>query len=112
MPADARAVDAYLAAWNEQDPAARQALLREALADDAELIGPTGTFAGHDAVERLIVALAERMGRARIVRSGPVGDDGSFAWQVLGPDDAVLLSGHDHTESAPDGRLRRIRVAL
>ena len=112
MPADAHAVDAYLAAWNEPSSQARRALLAQALTEDAELIGPTGTFSGHDGVERLIVALRSRMGGARVVRSGELDDGGSFSWQLLSADGAVLLSGRDDTESAPDGRIRRIRVAL
>ena len=112
MVADEHAVDTYLAAWNEHDPAVRRSLLATALTEDAELTGPTGTFSGYDAIERLIAALRERMGGARIVRSGDLEDAGGFAWQVLGTDGTVLLSGRDDFERGPDGRLRRIRVAL
>jgi hypothetical protein len=112
MAPDEHAVDTYLAAWNEHDPRARRSFLEKALTEDAELTGPTGTFSGYDAIERLIVALRERMGGARIVRSGDLDDGGSFVWQVIAADGTVLLSGRDDIDPGPDGRLRRIRVAL
>jgi hypothetical protein len=112
MAPDEHAVDTYLAAWNEHDLRARRSLLEKALTEDAELTGPTGTFTGYDAIERLIAALRERMGGARIVRSGDLEDGGSFAWQVLAADGTVLLSGRDDTDRAADGRLRSVRVAL
>ncbi|MGH9190477.1 MAG: nuclear transport factor 2 family protein [Acidimicrobiales bacterium] len=105
------AVDGYLKAWNERDATARAAELDEALADDAEMTGPTGTFKGREAIDRLIVAMQDRMAGARIVRVGEM-DGLTFAWQVLSPVGDVLLSGHDQVETAPDGRLLDIRVAL
>lgn len=104
-------MDGYLQAWNERDPTVRASELSEALADDAEMTGPTGTFKGREAIDKLIVAMQERMADARIVRAGEM-DGLTFAWQVLSPADDVLLSGHDQVETAADGRLRSIRVAL
>jgi hypothetical protein len=103
-------VDAYLAAWNERDAAARQVLLRSAVADDFEFHGPTGTFSGPEALEGLIVALQERMGGAVVVRTGPL-TGGRFAWVVQTPSGDSLLGGTDQAESGPDGRLRSISVA-
>lgn len=105
------AVDGYLQAWNERDASARAAVLNQALAADAEMTGPTGTFKGREAIDKLIVAMQERMTDARIVRVGEM-DGQTFAWQVLSPVGDVLLSGHDEVEAAPDGRLLGIRVAL
>lgn len=112
-------VDAYLAAWNERDVAARQVLLDAAVADDFEFHGPTGTFRGRPALEGLIVALQERMGGAVVVRTGDVEPapgcvperSGRFAWVVQTPTGDSLLGGTDHAEAGDDGRLRRISVA-
>jgi hypothetical protein len=104
------AVDAYLAAWNERDGAARAFLLDAAVADDFEFHGPTGTFRGRPALEGLIVALQERMGGAIVVRTGPVAN-GRFGWVVQTPAGDPLLGGTDQADAADDGRLRRISVA-
>ena len=39
-PSPAAVADAYLAAWNEADPARRAALLREGWAEDARYVDP------------------------------------------------------------------------
>jgi len=44
----------YFAAWNEPDPERRVAILQRSLADDAELLDPTGRWQGIDGfVERI-----------------------------------------------------------
>ena len=112
----ATVVDTYLEAWNERDPVARDLLLAAAVVDDGEMAGPTGTFKGREAIAKLVAALQERMGEARIVRVGEIDDaaldGGRFAWQVVSTTGDVLFSGHDEVELAPDGRLSVIRVAL
>ncbi len=107
-------VDAYLQAWNERDEAVRKDLLQEAVTDDCELAGPTGTFRGRDAILGLIAALQGRAGGAVMARSGPVTEEGDirFAWQVRTPDGDALLGGTDAVEIAADGRLRLITVLL
>jgi hypothetical protein len=116
-PGVTEVVDAYLQAWNEPDEAVRRTLLREAVTDDCELAGPTGTFRGRDAILGLIAALQGRAGDAVMARSGPVeageiGGDIRFAWQVRTPDGDALLGGTDTVEIAADGRLRLITVVL
>lgn len=122
-------VDAYLQAWNERDESERRRLLQEAVTDDCELTGPTGTFRGRDAILGLIVALQGRAGDAVMARSGPVGtepeevgpeeggpDEGGgairFAWQVRTLSGDALLEGSDTVEVAADGRLRLIAVSI
>jgi hypothetical protein len=111
MPADLEAaVDGYVAAWNEPDPAVRAGLLAAAVSDDVEFTGPTGTFRGRAAVEGLIVALRTRMAGATVARLGSV-EGGAFAWSIVTAGGATLLEGVDEVEAAADGRLRRISVA-
>lgn len=104
------AVDGYVAAWNEPDPLVRRDLLAQAVGDDFELAGPTGTFRGRDAVEGLIVALRTRMVGAVVARLGPV-DGASFRWAILTATGTTLLEGVDEVEAGDDGRLRRVSVA-
>jgi hypothetical protein len=42
-------IAAYDAAWNEPDPDARRQLVEQSFAEDGELIGPRGRFAGRQA---------------------------------------------------------------
>ena len=107
-------VDAYLAAWNVRDDPERRRLLDEAITDDCELDGPTGTFRGRDAILGLILALQGRAGDSATARTGPVegGEDNPFAWQIRTPSRQALLGGTDTVEVAGDGRLRRIAVAI
>jgi hypothetical protein len=109
-------VDAYLRAWNEPDEAVRRTLLEQAVTDDCELAGPTGTFRGRDAILGLIAALQGRAGDAVMARAGPVEhelpDDIRFAWQVRTPGGDALLGGTDTVEVAADGRLRHIAVSM
>ena len=111
MPAHLEAaVDGYVAAWNEPDADLRRQRLVEALSDDFELTGPTGTFRGRDAVEGLIVALQSRLGGATVKRLGAV-EAGVFRWAVTTAGGSVLLEGTDQVETGVDGRLRRVSVA-
>lgn len=105
-----RAVDGYVAAWNEADPVLRSELLAGAVTDDFELTGPTGTFRGRDAVEGLIVALQSRMAGATVARLGPV-EGGMFRWAMVTAAGSTLLEGVDEVEVGADGRLCRISVA-
>jgi len=104
------AVDAYVAAWNETDPAVRARLLGGSVADDVEFHGPTGTFRGRLAVDGLIEALQTRLGGATVVRLGPV-TDGVFRWAVVTPAGVALLEGTDEVTAGPDARLVRISAA-
>lgn len=104
------AVDAYVAAWNETDPAERARLLAGAVADDFEFHGPTGTFRGRVEVEALIVALQTRLAGAMVARQGPV-TEGVFRWAIVSAAGATLLEGSDEATAGDEGRLVRISVA-
>jgi hypothetical protein len=106
-----RVIDAYVAAWNEPDAAARAKLLAEAVADDFVFEGPTGHFRGRQAVEDLITATRERMPGTEVVRTGPVSTEAPrFAWQIRTASGQPLLAGTDLAELAGDGRLRRVEM--
>lgn len=105
------AVDAYVLAWNERDPGLRRQLLDRGVVDECELVAPTGTFRGREAVERLIVALQGRMGDARVERLGGLDAQNRFRWAVKSGDGETVLEGVDRIHAADDGRLRRIEVA-
>lgn len=52
--------EAYIAAWNETDAAARKARIAEAFTADATYVDPLAAVAGHDGVEALIAGVQAR----------------------------------------------------
>lgn len=106
-------VDAYVAAWNEVDPAERDRLLDEATTDDFVFEGPTGRFKGRAAVDGLIAAMQERMPSATVVRVGSaeaVDPFVTFGWEIRTEAGARVLAGVDAGELGPDGRLTRVEM--
>ena len=104
-------VDAYLAAYNERDPGRRAALIDQAWATDGRLIDPPMIGEGHDGISALADALQGQFADHRFRRVSAVDahhDHLRFAWELVGPDDSVALTGLDVGELASDGRLRRI----
>ncbi len=103
-------LDAYVDAWNEPDAARRRALLERSITDDCLFEGPLGALTGREAVERLIVAMQDRMPGTSIVRVGAPeeGDELRFRWEVQTAEGERLMSGVDTVDVAGDGRLRRI----
>jgi hypothetical protein len=104
-------VELYVRAWNEDDDAARRALLDSTWADGGVYRDPMSTLEGRDAVLAHIVGFRERVPGGRIeVRSG-VDEHGPhfrFAWAVLEGDGSVRLEGIDVGRRADDGRIAEI----
>ena len=103
-------LDAYVQAWNEPDAGYRRALLERSLSDDCVFEGPLGALIGRDAVDRLIVAMQDRMPGTNIVRVGAPeqGEEVAFRWEVRTSAGERLMSGVDTVSVAGDGRLRKI----
>src|SRR3954452_1800319 len=104
-------VDAYGAAWNETDEAARRKLLGQAWAEDGVYCDPTATVDGRDALVAHIGGVHALLPGARIDTSSGVDEhDGwlRFAWTMISADGTSAMEGFDVGELGPDGRLRRI----
>ena len=107
------AVDAYVAAWNTGDVAARRGLLAAAVTDDCEYAGPTGRTVGRDELDAAIAEARDYLPGACVQRAGAVeahGAQSRFRWAVVGPGGGPLIQGTDVVETGPDGRLKRITV--
>ena len=106
----AAVADAYLAAWNEVDPARRAALLRTGWTEDARYVDPLMHGEGLDTIGALIGAVHARFPGFRFERLGAADGHGEhvrFAWS-LGPTGAEPpIKGSDVVELA-DGRIRRV----
>ena len=104
-------VDGYLAAWNEPDPDRRAELIAGVWAEDGQLIDPPLTGEGHDGISEMAAAMQQHYAGHSFRRVSGVDvhhDHMRFAWELVGPDGDVALSGLDVGELAPDGRLQRV----
>ena len=104
-------VDGYLSAWNEDDPARRAELIAQVWTEDGRLVDPPMTGDGRDGISAVAEALHEQYAGHRFRRASGVDahhDRLRFAWELVGPDGAVAITGLDVGELAEDGRLRRI----
>jgi SnoaL-like protein len=104
-------IDGYLAAYNERDPDRRDELIRAVWADDGRLVDPPLTGEGHRGISAMADAVHEQFPDHRFERRSAVDghhDFVRFAWELVGPDGTVAVSGMDVGELAGDGRLRTI----
>ncbi len=106
-----KTISAYFAAWNETDAAKREQLLRNSIAEDTEIIDPTGRATG-------VSGFGDRIGRfqqsapgAKVLPASGVDSHNEFeryAWKITQPDGATIVDGIDVVDVAPDGRLQRV----
>jgi hypothetical protein len=104
-------VDAYLSAWNERDAQRRLDLVRRAWSEQGRLIDPPLAAEGHDAIGDMAGAMHEHYAGHNFRRASDVDAHHGqlrFAWELVGPDGAVALTGLDVGELAADGRLQRV----
>jgi hypothetical protein len=111
VPATPAAVaDAYLAAWNEADPARSAALLRDGWGEDARYVDPLMAGEGRERIAELIGAVHARFPGFRFERLGAAdgyADHVRFAWS-LGPSGAEPpIKGSDVVE-LEGGHIRRV----
>ena len=106
-----KTVDAYLAMWNETDAARRGAQIAQVWTADCRYVDPMLEAGGHDAIGEMVAGVQSRFPGHRFRRVSGVDahhDQVRFAWELAGPDGAVVVGGIDVGELAPDGRLKRI----
>ena len=104
-------IDAYLAAWNEPDAARRAELIAQVWTTDGRLIDPPMAAHGHAAISDMIAAVHAQFPGHRFRRASGIDthhDQVRFAWELVSPAGAVVLSGLDVGELTAEGRLRRI----
>jgi hypothetical protein len=111
MNAHETLVTRYLAAWNEADPARRQARIAELWTDDAHYRDPLMEGAGHAALDALMAGVQQQFPGYRFRQRGTA--DGHhyvvrFAWE-LGPEgETAPIAGSDVAVLAPDGRIQQV----
>lgn len=89
---------AYIAAWNETDPARRRALIEKTFTGDVSYVDPVMAGDGHDGVDGLIAGVHQRFPGFRFTLldgANGYGDHLRFSWE-LGPEGAdAPIQGSD-----------------
>jgi hypothetical protein len=104
-------VDAYVQTWNETDPAARTALIEQALGADLWYRDPMLEADGRDAYDGMIAAVQAQFPGLVMRRTSPI--DGHrdlvrFTWALGAPGEAPVFAGLDVAKTDDDGKLHRI----
>ncbi|BCJ26752.1 nuclear transport factor 2 family protein [Actinocatenispora sera] len=101
----------YLDAWNENDPAARRALVDEVFAADARYTDPLADVRGRDAIDALLGEAQQQFPGLRFSLGGPVDDHhhlARFHWH-LGPDGTdPIVVGFDVVALDEEGRIAQV----
>lgn len=104
-------VDRYIAAFNETDPAHRQALVAETYAEGASYVDPMARAEGHASIDAMIQAVQAQFPGHSFRRRGEVDSHNGrvrFAWELVGPDGGAKVAGIDFGMIAADGRFQAI----
>ena len=107
----ATTVDAYLAMWNETDPARRAEHIERAWADGGHYVDPLLEAEGHAALSDMVAGVHAQYPGHRFRRVSGIDthhDQLRFAWELAAPDGAVTVAGIDVGALVSDGRLQRI----
>jgi hypothetical protein len=106
-----KTVDTYLAMWNETDPARRARHIEQAWSAGARYVDPQADVEGYAGLSELVAAVQTRFPQHRFRRSSGIDahhDRVRFAWELVGPNDSIVVAGIDVGVLAPDGRLEQI----
>ena len=104
-------LDAYGAAWNEGDEAARRSLLETSWADEGTYCDPTAHVSGRDALVAHIGACRAAYGDFRIDRTSAYDahhDYVRFTWTMVSGAGETLVDGFDVVGIAADGRVELV----
>jgi SnoaL-like domain len=108
---DPTVVDAYLATWNETDPAKRRALIEASLGADLWYRDPLLEADGLDAYDAMIAAVQAQFPGLVMSRTSPVDahrDLVRFNWALGAPGAEPTFAGLDVAKYDADGKLHRI----
>lgn len=101
-------IDAYIAAWNEEDETKRADLISRCWADAATYTDPMADVSGRDALAELIVGFQKQMPGARIAVTTGIDQHHNqirFGWALKG---GSAIEGIDVGSLADDGKIQSI----
>lgn len=90
--------NAYLAIWNETDPAKRRAQVDATFSDDARYLDPLMSGAGRDGIDAMIGGAQSHFAGCRFTLSGTPdghGDVARFSWSAALPGHPPAAHGTD-----------------
>jgi hypothetical protein len=101
-------IDAYIAAWNEEDEAKRTQLIEKCWAESATYTDPMADVSGREALSTLIAGFHQQMPGARIAVTSGIDQHHNqvrFGWELKG---GQAIAGIDVGSLAGDGRIQSI----
>lgn len=103
-------VQAYLDAWNADDPGERKSLLERAVSDDVEFVDPMKQLVGRDALAAHIADVRTKFAGVMFASGGELdAHNGKLrAPWIAERSGQVVLRGLDVDDVGRDGRLTRI----
>ena len=104
-------VDAYVAMWNEKDPAKRADVIRAAWTDEGHYVDPLMESKGHEGLNAMIDGAQAQFPGHTIRRTSGIDEHHGlvrFSWELVDGNGAVAVAGLDIGVIADDGRLSRI----
>lgn len=103
-------IDNYIAAWNENDPDRRRALIEQTWTEDARYLDPLMSGDGRDGIDAMIAGVQRQFPGFRFRRTGEIDahhDAVRFGWE-LGPEGGPALAGGVDVGVVAGDRLRAI----
>ena len=107
----AKVLQAYGAAWSEQNESTRSGLLNEAWDEAGTYQDPTADVVGREALSAHIGDLLQKMPGARLSLTSGIDEHHGqlrFTWKLVGADGDLIVEGIDFGEVGEDGRLTKI----
>ncbi|RKT53008.1 nuclear transport factor 2 family protein [Saccharothrix australiensis] len=104
-------VQRYLAAWNETDAAARQAVLAEVFGEDAVYTDPLISVRGRDGLDAAIAGVQAQFGGLVFSLGGAVDahhDVARFTWHLGPAGGEPIVIGFDVVVIGDDGRISQV----
>ncbi len=104
-------IEAYVATWNETDPARRRAGIARAWSEAARYRDPVMASDGHDGVDAMLAGVQARFPGFVLKRTSKVdAHNGSarFSWSLGPAAGPSVVEGVDFCALAPDGRLESV----
>jgi len=104
-------IDAYIASWNETDPARRRAAIAEVWSERGSYRDPVMTSDGHAALDAMLAGVQAKFPGfvlKRISRVDHHNDAVRFSWSLGPASGPSVVEGVDFCTLGPDGRLASV----
>ena len=104
-------MDAYVGAWNTDDPAERRRLVQRALTEDAVVAYPNLSAEGQEEIAAAIGGLHEQIPGVHFVPTSGIEEHHGWlraTWRMLEGDGSIRSDGEDVAEISGDGRFSRV----